>query len=47
LAVRAKHIVIVYTSEMDGRRKRACEFLQFDDQRKIVAAEAMHGCRLP
>ena len=23
------------------------EFMQFDDADKIVAAEAMHGCRLP
>jgi ketosteroid isomerase-like protein len=42
-----KRIVIVYTSDIDGRRKRACEFMQFDDEREIVAAEAMHGCLLP
>jgi ketosteroid isomerase-like protein len=40
-------IVIVYTSDIEGRRKRACEFMQFDDEGKIVAAEAMHGCVLP
>jgi len=45
--VGGEHIVIVYTSDIDGRRKRACEFMQFDDADKIVAAEAMHGCRLP
>ena len=45
--VGGEHIVIVYTSDIDGRRKRACEFIQFDDTGKIVAAEAMHGCRLP
>ena len=39
-----EHIVIVYTSDIDGQRKRACEFMQFDDEGKIVAAEAMHGC---
>ena len=32
---------------VDGRRKRACEFMQFDDEGKIVAGEAMHGCGLP
>jgi ketosteroid isomerase-like protein len=42
-----KRIVIVYISDIDGRRKRACEFFEFDDHGKIVAAEAMHGCRLP
>lgn len=42
-----KRIVIVYISDIDGRRKRACEFMQFDDEREIVAAEAMHGCLLP
>lgn len=42
-----QQIVIVYTSEIDGRRRRACEFMQFDHERKIVAAEAMHGRLLP
>jgi len=42
-----KRIAIVYTSDIDGRRKRACEFMQFDDEGKIAAAEAMHGCLLP
>ncbi|NNE48370.1 MAG: nuclear transport factor 2 family protein [Rhodothermales bacterium] len=42
-----KRIVIVYTSDIDGRRKRACEFMQFDEEGKVVAAEAMHGCVLP
>jgi steroid delta-isomerase len=42
-----KDIVIVYRSNIDGRRKRACEFMKFDDKGKIVAAEAMHGCTLP
>ncbi|MGB5267674.1 MAG: nuclear transport factor 2 family protein [Polyangiales bacterium] len=42
-----QQIVIVYTSEIDGRRRRACEFMQFDDAGKIMAAEAMHGCLLP
>ncbi len=41
------HIVIVYVSDIDGRRRRACEFMEFDDQGQIMAAEAMHGCRLP
>ena len=45
--VGGKHIVIVYSSDIGGRRKRACEFMQFDDTGKIVAAEAMHGCQLP
>lgn len=45
--VAEEDIVIVYTSNIDGRRKRACEFMHFDDEGKIVAAEAMHGCRLP
>ncbi len=45
--VAGQDIVIVYTSNIDGRRKRACEFMHFDDDGKIVAAEAMHGCRLP
>ncbi|MGB7478589.1 MAG: nuclear transport factor 2 family protein [Polyangiales bacterium] len=45
--VGGEHIVIVYTSDIDGRRKRACEFIQFDDAGKIMAAEAMHGCLLP
>jgi len=45
--VGGEHIVIVYTSDIEGRRKRACEFMQFDDTGKIVAAEAMHGCQLP
>jgi ketosteroid isomerase-like protein len=45
--VGGEKIVIVYTSDIDGQRKRACEFMQFDDEGKIVAAEAMHGCRLP
>ncbi len=45
--VGGEHIVIVYTSDIDGQRKRACEFMQFDNEGKIVAAEAMHGCRLP
>ena len=45
--VAGEDIVIVYTSNIDGRRKRACEFMHFDDEGKIVAAEAMHGCRLP
>ncbi len=45
--VAGEEIVIVYTSNIDGRRKRACEFMHFDDEGKIVAAEAMHGCRLP
>ena len=42
-----QRIVIVYTSDIDGRRRRACEFMQFDAEGKIVAAEAMHGCVLP
>lgn len=42
-----KHIVIVYTSNIDGLRRRACEFMQFDDEEKITSAEAMHGCQLP
>jgi ketosteroid isomerase-like protein len=42
-----KRIVIVYISDIDGRRKRACEFMQFDEKGEIVAAEAMHGCLLP
>ncbi len=45
--VAGQDIVIVYTSNIDGRRKRACEFMHFDAEGKIVAAEAMHGCRLP
>jgi hypothetical protein len=45
--VSGKRIVIVYTSDIDGRRKRACELMQFDDQGQITAAEAMHGCVLP
>jgi len=45
--VGGEHIVIVYASDMDGQRKRACEFMQFNNEGKIVAAEAMHGCRLP
>ena len=45
--VAGEDIVIVYTSNIDGRRKRACEFMHFDDEGTIVAAEAMHGCRLP
>ncbi|MGB5697802.1 MAG: hypothetical protein WBM46_19280 [Polyangiales bacterium] len=45
--VGGEHIVIVYIADIDGRRKRACEFMQFDDAGKIVAAEAMHGCQLP
>ena len=45
--VSGEHIVIVYTSDIDGRRMRACEFMRFDDEGKIVAAEAMHGCLLP
>jgi ketosteroid isomerase-like protein len=45
--VGGEHIVIVYTSDIDGQRKRACEFMQFNNEGKIVAAEAMHGCRLP
>lgn len=45
--VAGEDIVVVYTSNIDGRRKRACEFMHFDDEGKIVAAEAMHGCRLP
>lgn len=40
-------IAIVYVSDIDGRRKRACEFMEFDAQGQIVTAEAMHGCRLP
>jgi len=42
-----QQIVIVYMSDVDGRRMRACEFMRFDDEGKIVAAEAMHGCLLP
>jgi ketosteroid isomerase-like protein len=42
-----QQIVIVYMSDIDGRRRRACEFMWFDDEGKIVAAEAMHGCLLP
>ena len=45
--VGGEHIVIVYTADIDGRRKRACEFMRFDDAGKIMAAEAMHGCLLP
>jgi ketosteroid isomerase-like protein len=45
--VGGEHIVIVYTSDIDGQRKRACEFMQFNNEGKVVAAEAMHGCRLP
>ena len=45
--VGGEHIVVVYTSDIDGQRKRACEFMQFNNEGKIVAAEAMHGCRLP
>jgi hypothetical protein len=45
--VSGEHIVIVYTSDIDDRRKRACEFMRFDDEGKIAAAEAMHGCLLP
>jgi ketosteroid isomerase-like protein len=45
--VGGEQIVIVYRSDIDGQRKRACEFMQFDDEGKILAAEAMHGCRLP
>ena len=45
--VGGEQIVIVYTSDIDGQRKRACEFMRFDDEGKIAAAEAMHGCLLP
>ena len=42
-----KRMAILYTSDIDGLRRRACEFFEFDEDGKIVAAEAMHGCALP
>jgi len=44
---RGKRLVIVYTSDIDGRRRRACELIELDDVGEIIAAEAMHGCSLP
>jgi len=42
-----KRIAIVYVSDIDGRRRRACELMELDDVGEIISAEAMHGCALP
>ena len=42
----ASRIGIVCTSEINGKRLRSVEFLQFSDDGLICAGEAMHGIEL-
>lgn len=39
----AGHLVIVYISEVDGKRIRAAEFFEFNDAQQVIRGEAMHG----
>jgi ketosteroid isomerase-like protein len=41
-----QELVIVYTAAIDGRSRRAGEFMRFDPAGFIVAAEAMYGAVL-
>jgi ketosteroid isomerase-like protein len=41
-----QELVLVYTSAIDGRRLRACEFMRFGPAGRIVEAEAMYGAPL-
>lgn len=38
-----REVAIVYTSEIDGRKKRIAEHLRFDTSGLVVAAEVFHG----
>jgi uncharacterized protein (TIGR02246 family) len=39
----ARRVVIVYVSELNGKKVRAAEFFQFDDARRVIRGEAMYG----
>jgi ketosteroid isomerase-like protein len=39
----ANRVVIVYISEVDGKRIRAAEFFEFNDAQQVIRGEAMHG----
>ncbi len=38
-----RELAIVYTSTIDGRKKRVSENLTFDDEGRVIAAEVFHG----
>lgn len=42
----ARSLVIVYTAEIDGVRKHASEFLEFDETGVVVRGEAMNGASI-
>ena len=39
----AGRVVIVYISEVDGKKVRAAEFFEFNDAQQVIRGEAMHG----
>lgn len=41
-----RELAIVYTSDRDGVRMRACEFMRFDQGDRVVEGEAMYGAVL-
>jgi ketosteroid isomerase-like protein len=43
---RAKTLAIVYVSELNGQRARACEFLRMGSNGRAIEGEAMYGAAL-
>jgi len=39
----AGRVIIVYISEVDGKRIRTAEFFEFNDAQQVIRGEAMHG----
>jgi hypothetical protein len=39
----ARRVVIVYISEVNGKRIRAAEFFEFNHAQQVIHGEAMHG----
>jgi ketosteroid isomerase-like protein len=38
-------LAIVYVSDIDGARLRACEIMRFDETGRVVSGEALYGAR--
>jgi len=41
-----RELVVVYDSEINGQKNRACEFMRFDDTGHVLEGEAMYGALL-
>jgi len=42
-----RELVIIYTSETDGKTKRVSEHMTFSESGRVVAAEVFHGVTGP